>query len=93
MLARLLTSGIFSVVGMLAILLSANPLHAQDVENATSNLETRNLQISGGLQLSNNFYFSNGIDPRRDALQWRALANLNLRYLGISAPFSLAFSD
>ncbi|MEL7246811.1 MAG: hypothetical protein AAFO03_00270 [Bacteroidota bacterium] len=93
MLARLLTSGIFSVVGMLAILLSANPLHAQDVETATSNLETRNLQISGGLQLSNNFYFSSGIDPRRDALQWRALANLNLRYLGISAPFSLAFSD
>ncbi len=69
---------------------------AQDVENianSASNLSEQSLQISGGLRLSNNFYTSNGIDPRRDALQWRAVANLQLNYLGFSAPFSLAFSD
>ncbi|MEL6658739.1 MAG: hypothetical protein AAFR36_19935, partial [Bacteroidota bacterium] len=93
MLARSLTRNLLLVVGSLLLLLPSTNLSAQDVENATSNVNTRNLQISGGLQLSNNFYFSSGIDPRRDALQWRALANLNLRYLGISAPFSLAFSD
>lgn len=75
---------------MLAVL--ALPLSAQNLENISTS-ENRDLQISGGLRLSNNFYFSNGIAPRRDALQWRALASLNLRYLGITAPFSLAFSD
>lgn len=78
---------------ILVLLIAATPVLAQSTTEADDELESRNLQINGGLQLSNNFYFSNGIAPRRDALQWRALANLNLRYLGITAPFSLAFSD
>jgi len=62
---------------------------AQDIGTLTN----QPLQISGGLRLSNSFYSSSGINPRRDAMQWRAIANLNLSYQGISAPFSLAFSD
>ena len=50
-------------------------------------------QINGGLNLANNFYYSDGIQPRRDALLWRANANLNLSFAGINAPFSFAFSD
>ena len=56
-------------------------------------LSNNDLQINGGLRLSNDFYFANGIDPRRDALQWRLLTNLSLHYRGIIAPFSMAFSD
>lgn len=69
------------------LLIHSPTLQGQD---ATDN---RSLKISGGLRLSNDFYTSNGIDPRRDALQWRAVANLNLNFAGVSAPFSLAFSD
>ena len=81
---------------MVALSFFPHQLASQDVENlanSVGNLQEQSLQINGGLRLANDFYFSNGIDPRRDAIQWRAIANLNLRYLGVSAPFSLAFSD
>lgn len=71
-------------------------LPAQDVGNIVQQargLGRQPLEITGGMSFSNNFYFSNGINPRRDALQWRILANMNLSYAGITAPFSLAFSD
>lgn len=69
---------------------------AQDVGQVVSQagkLGRVPLEITGGLNLSNNFYFSNGLNPRRDALQWRVFANMNLSFAGITAPFSLAFSD
>lgn len=69
---------------------------AQDVEQVikqAGRLGRMPLEIAGGMNFSNNFYFSNGIHPRRDALQWRIFANMNLSYAGITAPFSLAFSD
>jgi len=68
-------------------------------QNSDGNLLQRNywqqnpFQVNGGLNLSNNFYYSNGIQPRRDALLWRAHANLNLSFGGLNAPFSMAFSD
>ena len=83
------------LMAALLILTTAN-LRAQDVEGVVKslkNIRRQPLQISGGLNLYSNFYHSDGIEARRDALQWRALANLNLSYLGIDAPFSLAFSD
>lgn len=70
----------------------AMPAAGQDVSQLGQSLRAP-LQITGGLSLSNNFYTSDGIAARRDALQWRILANLNLSFAGISAPFSLAFSD
>jgi hypothetical protein len=69
---------------------------AQDVGQIAGqgrNIGRTPLQITGGLNLANNFYVSDGINARRDALQWRVLANLNLSFAGITAPFSLAFSD
>ena len=69
---------------------------SQTSGNLPSNVQSLkdgDLKINGGLRISNDFYFSNGIDPRRDALQWRLLANLSLNYRGVTAPFSLAFSD
>ena len=70
----------------------AMPAAGQDVSQLGQSLRAP-LQITGGLSLSNNFYTSDGIAARRDALQWRILANLNLSFAGFSAPFSLAFSD
>ncbi len=78
------------------VLFAAIHLQAQEVDGivkSVKNIRHQSLQISGGLNLYSNFYLSDGIEARRDALQWRALANLNLSYLGIDAPFSLAFSD
>ena len=51
------------------------------------------LNINGALNLSNRFYQSTGINARRDALQWRLFAALNLEYGSIAAPFSIAISD
>lgn len=70
----------------------AMPAAGQDVSQIGQSLRGP-LQITGGLNLANNFYTSDGIAARRDALKWRILANLNLSFAGISAPFSLAFSD
>ncbi len=76
-----------------SIMWSASAQDLEQIARGVGALGRTPLQITGGLSLSNNFYTSNGIDPRRDALQWRILANLNLSYAGITAPFSLAFSD
>ena len=51
--------------------MAAVPLAAQDVGNVVDNvrnIKRQPLSISGGLGISNNFYTSTGIDPRRDAL-------------------------
>lgn len=72
------------------------PMNGQDLEQTIQNLKNireQKLHLNGGLNLSNAYYFSDGIDPRRDALQWRLQARLNLRFLNINAPFSLNFSD
>lgn len=82
------------IVSLVFFAVSAS--QGQDVEqvvNSARHLRGQSLQINGGLSLSNQFYLADGIDPRRDALQWRVLANLNFRFLGLEAPFSLAFSD
>jgi len=87
----------FRIVGFLVCCSCAIvSLQAQDLGNVVQqarSLGRQPLEITGGMSFSNNSYFSNGIDPRRDALQWRIMANLNLSYAGITAPFSLAFSD
>lgn len=87
----------FRIVGFLVCCsFAAVSLQAQDLGNVVQqarSLGRQPLEITGGMSFSNNSYFSNGIDPRRDALQWRIMANLNLSYAGITAPFSLAFSD
>ena len=62
------------------------------LEDVTS-IRDQKLDISGGINLNSNFYGASGIDPRRDNFQWGVRANLNFSFLGISAPFSLAFSD
>lgn len=80
----------------LCLLCAIGCLQAQEVDGVVKTVKSirqQSLQISGGLNLYSNFYHADGIAARRDALQWRALANLNLSYLGIDAPFSLAFSD
>lgn len=71
-------------------------LGAQDLESIYNNIKGgsgRRLDVSGGLNLSNSSYYSQGIAARRDALQWLASANLNLRFMGVNAPFALYFSD
>jgi len=83
-------------IPILTLLLLTSWLSAQDVEqalNRVSNLQEQSLSITGGLRLGSNFYAASGIAPRRDAFQWNARANLTLGFLGISAPFSFAFSD
>ena len=71
-------------------------LKAQDVEQAVKRvgkIGEERLNITGGIQLNNQLYSSTGIDARRDNWQWGIRANLNLSFLGMSAPFSVAFSD
>lgn len=84
------------VVGFACMLLYTPSALRQDVGQMADRLKNtrqQSFQINGGLTLPNQFYTSDGIDPRRDAIQWRVPANLNLSFLGIQAPFSLAFSD
>jgi hypothetical protein len=84
---------IFAFSGLLCCLPN---LRGQDIESIidnVSNLKDQPLTITGGIRLGANFYDASGIDPRRDAFQWNARANLTLGFLGISAPFSFAFSD
>ncbi|MEO0733058.1 MAG: hypothetical protein AAFZ52_09495, partial [Bacteroidota bacterium] len=67
-----------------------------DVANTVQdlgNLKEQSFSITGGLRLGANFYEASGIDPRRDAFQWNARASLTLGFVGLSAPFSFAFSD
>ena len=90
--ARPIARGLLWVVGALIVLLPSL-LSGQDVENTSNNLENRDLRISGGLHLSNNFYLSKGVDPSRVALQRRTLAKLYSHCVGINAPFPLLFSD
>ncbi|MFN0177068.1 MAG: hypothetical protein ACKVU0_20675 [Saprospiraceae bacterium] len=81
---------------VIVFLFLGQSLAAQDLESIYQNLKSpssRKLQISGGLNISNSSYYSEGIAARRDAWQWLIGANLNLRLLGINAPFSLYFSD
>lgn len=81
---------------LLVLFLASCVLAAQDVEGAVNRLaklKEQPLTITGGLRISSDFYNASGIDPRRDAFQWNARASLSLKFLGISAPFSFAFSD
>ena len=57
------------------------------------NIRDQKLNINGGVSLGSQFYGANGIDPRRDAFQWSARANLTFSFAGLSAPFSFSFSD
>lgn len=87
---------LWTAICLTALTAARLELPAQDVAQwarQAGSLGRTPLQITGGLNLSSQFYGGNGIDPRRDAVQWRILANLNLRFAGIDAPFSLAFSD
>ncbi|MDO8366514.1 MAG: hypothetical protein Q7T20_06935 [Saprospiraceae bacterium] len=81
---------------VIVFLFLGHTLAAQDLQSIYQNLKSpnsRKLQISGGLNISNSSYYSEGIAARRDAWQWLIGANLNLRFLGINAPFAMYFSD
>ena len=81
---------------MMLSLSSLALIKAQNVDAIGSNLRNLSQQrigVNGGINLSSNFYGSSSIDPRRDNLQWLANINLNLSFLGMSAPFSFTFSD
>ena len=83
-------------VSLLAALLlpaSARAQQVDDIANTVSTLRDQKLRITGGINLGSQFYQAQGIDPRRDAFQWSARANLVFRFAGLSAPFSYSFSD
>ncbi|MEI6409127.1 MAG: hypothetical protein WCR52_07080 [Bacteroidota bacterium] len=81
---------------ILLLVFCAGTSFGQDLEAVYQNLKgggNRHLQVGGGLNISNTSYYSRGIAARQDALQWLIGANLNLRFMGITAPFALYFSD
>lgn len=86
------THTVFILIGLAATaVLSGQDVGA--VVDDLKNIKDRSLNITGGLSLGLNAYNASGIAPRRDDLQWNARANLSLEFLGLSAPFSVAFSD
>jgi hypothetical protein len=77
----------------LCLLSSMGSLQAQNLENFGSTIRSEGLNITGNINLSNQTYWSSGIAPRRDGMMSMINAGLNLRFLGISAPFNFSFSD
>ncbi len=74
----------------------SSTLIAQDVEAVTDSLKnfsSKSVKVTGGLSASNTWYFVNGINPRKDALQWLLHANLNINIAGFNIPFSATFSE
>ncbi|MEQ8926947.1 MAG: hypothetical protein RLO81_14095 [Fulvivirga sp.] len=63
----------------------------------TQNLESigqsKPIEVSGGLSLSNIIYAADGIDQRRDPYTYFASGNVTLSLYGWSVPFSFAFSN
>lgn len=51
------------------------------------------LKVSGGISASQVFYTADGIDSRRDPYSYFLSGNINLSYLGVSAPFSFTLSN
>jgi len=51
------------------------------------------LKVSGGISASQVFYTADGIDTRRDPYSYFLSGNINLSYLGVSAPFSFTLSN
>ncbi|WP_273446704.1 hypothetical protein [Neolewinella agarilytica] len=81
---------------LFVLLLASCVSAAQDVEatvNRLKNLKEQQLSITGGINLTSQFYDAVGIANRRDNFQWVARANLNFSFLGINAPFSFVFSE
>jgi len=81
---------------LFVLLLASCVSAAQDVEatvNRLKNLKEQQLNITGGINLTSQFYDAVGIADRRDNFQWGARANLNFSFLGINAPFSFVFSE
>lgn len=81
---------------LFVLLLASCVCAAQDVEatvNRLKNLKEQQLSITGGINLTSQFYDAVGITNRRDNFQWGARANLNFSFLGINAPFSFVFSE
>lgn len=87
-------SYLFSLL-LIAILVwgGSNSLSAQNLENLGSRIREEGLNITGNLNLSNQTYWSSGIDPRRDGMMTMVNAALNFRFMGISAPFSFSYAD
>ena len=89
-IVKILISGL--LLSFLWTLIIVSPIVAQTpIPNLSK--ENRKLRINGGLRLMNDMYAHSGIDPRRDAFQFRAQARLNFNFLGINAPFTFNFSD
>lgn len=81
---------------LFVLLLASCVCAAQDVEATVNQLKTlkeQQLNITGGINLTSQFYNAAGIADRRDNFQWGARANLNFSFLGINAPFSFVFSE
>ncbi len=69
---------------------------SQDVNNSVNQFRdyrNQQLNIAGGISITNNLYTASGIAPRRDKFQWMVNMNANLSFMGISAPFAFNFSD
>jgi hypothetical protein len=59
-----------------------------------SSIDKKNpVKISGGINATQTLYKAWGIDKRRDPYYWLFNANFNFDILGISIPFSAAFSQ
>ncbi len=69
----------------------------QDVEEQFNNLSSRlkndPLQVTGNFSAFSQWYQAYGIDQRALPFNGRVMAALNLDFLGIKAPFSLAYSN
>jgi len=84
-----------SMTTIVACLISLS-LWSQDVDNSINqfqNFRDQQLNIAGGISITNNLYTASGIAPRRDKFQWMVNMNANLSFMGISAPFAFNFSD
>ncbi len=81
---------------LIVLMFASCALAAQDVEatvNRLAKLKEQQLNITGGINLTSQFYNASGIAARRDDFQWGARANLNFSFLGINAPFTFVFSE
>ncbi|QSE98721.1 porin family protein [Fulvivirga lutea] len=62
-------------------------------QNLESIGQSKPIEVSGGLSLSNIIYAADGIDQRRDPYTYFASGNVTLSLYGWSVPFSFAFSN
>ena len=80
-----------------ALVAQAPAAYAQDVEDVygrtRDRLTDRPVRLAGGVDVTGTAAYFSGAQPRYDRYGFRAGANLNFDVLGVSAPFSLYYSD